>query len=395
MARDKYVSKKEFVNGFSFADLGVFYGLGSGIISAVYSLVLLDIFQDAAKVGLYFAIYSVFSVFISLFANELFRSFSKSKLFFISLVSTAVFYFMMSFPVKSSTFIALDFASSIPLTLIVLLIPLFMSDFSKNIGIEKLNGRYQFWMNIGGLVAPVIAMFLAGMYGNRFSFFVVSVIYLVTAFVFKYFGIVQEDKKIKKITPRKTFKVLVHNTVRYFKNPNLARAFFTSFGYAFGSAMRGLYVPIIVIQQGFTKETLGLVLMLGVIPHILLAQPLGYLAKKYGVKIWVKTGLIMMAILSVIASFATGYWLLFIFVFWQIAAALISLVRDLLFFDAANKQQQSKYLGVFKSHDSLTKVVAPLIGAGVIYLFGTESLIWLVVAGISVFSLMLLPKNSK
>ena len=41
MARDKYISVKQGISGFSFANLGLFTGFADGIYNAVYSLVLI------------------------------------------------------------------------------------------------------------------------------------------------------------------------------------------------------------------------------------------------------------------------------------------------------------------------------------------------------------------
>ena len=99
MAKDKYISVKESVSGFSFANLGLFTGFADGIYNAVYSLVILEIFRSSAVVGMYVALYSAFCMFVALFANELFRYFSKAKLFYFSMLMLAVCYAMMSFSI--------------------------------------------------------------------------------------------------------------------------------------------------------------------------------------------------------------------------------------------------------------------------------------------------------
>ena len=45
MGREKYLSMRKNVTGFSFANLGLFTGFASSVVSAVYSLVLLGIFK--------------------------------------------------------------------------------------------------------------------------------------------------------------------------------------------------------------------------------------------------------------------------------------------------------------------------------------------------------------
>ena len=94
---DKYLSMKERVNGFSFANLGIFKGFSDGIISAVWALVLLDIFRSSAVVGVYSSIYYAFYMIITLVSGEMLKITTKAKLLYFSMVSIAVMYFMMAF----------------------------------------------------------------------------------------------------------------------------------------------------------------------------------------------------------------------------------------------------------------------------------------------------------
>lgn len=390
MAKDRYVSMKKFVSGFSFANLGLFTGAGNGIYNAVYALVLLDIFQNSATVGIYVSIYSAFCMLISLFANELFRYFSKAKLFYFSLLMLAACYFMMSFSVKAGTFIALDYTSGIAFVLVSVLIPLFMSDFSKNIGMAKLNGRYHLWLNIGALFAPMIALFIAGQFGNRSAFFAAAVVYGLCFWVFKHFKIVQEEKKIRKVNPRKTIKALWRNTVSFFRHPGMLRAYTVNFCFYALVSMRILYVPIMVIEQGFSKDTLGLILTLGIIPYIIMSELMGRLVQRFGNRLWLSIGFLSFAGFSIWATFAGGWTLLIIFILWQISGALMESVHDLLFFDTAKKTEQTKYYGVFRTSGNLPNFIVPILAAACITLFGGTWAVWLVTAAIGILATVVL-----
>lgn len=390
MAQDKYISVNKNVSGFSFANLGLFTGFADGIYNAVYSLVLLEIFRSSAVVGLYVALYSVFCFVVGLFANEILRQFSKVRVFYFVMLMLAVCYAMMSFSILPRTFIILDYTTGIAITLVGVLIPLFMSDFSKNIGMARLNSRYHLWLNVGALFAPMVAVAIANAFGNRAVFFASAVIYLLGWGVFKYFRIVQEDKHIKPVNPRKTFKALWKNTVAFFKVDGMLRAYLVNFGYYSLRAMRVLYVPILVIENGFDKDTLGWVLTLGIIPYLLLSEAMGRAARRFGKTIWLVLGFGSFAALSGLATFITGVPLLAIFVAWQVSGALMESVHDLLFFDGTKKSQQTKYYGVFRTSSNLPNIFAPMLGAAVIAMFGTTAAVWGVTAVVGVFSILVL-----
>ena len=341
MAKDKYISVRPSVTGFSFANLGLFTGFADGIYNAVYSLVILGIFSTfmssegaSGAVGVYVGVYAVFCMLIGLFSNELLRWFSKSRLLYISMFFLALCYALMSMSVKPLTFITLDYASGVASTLVWMLIPLFMADFSKDIGMAKLNARYHLWMNIGALVAPMFAVTIASHFGDyRTPFLAAAMIYFGGLMFFKHFGVVQEDKNLKKINPRRTMKSLWLNTLAFFRHKGMARAYAVNFGFYSIRAMRYLYVPIIVIERGFSESTLGIVLTLGIIPYIVIDLFIGKLVKKCGSKFFLTIGFLSFAALSFMATFATGYLLLAIFVLWQISGSLMEASHDLLFFN--------------------------------------------------------------
>lgn len=390
MAKDRYISARSSVSGFSFANLGLFTGFADGIYNAVYSLVILEIFRNSAVVGVYVAIYSVFCMIVALFAKEIFRQFSKVKVFYFALLMLVVCYAMMGFSVLPRTFIVLDYTSGFAITLSAMLIPLFMSDFSGDAGMARLNSRYHLWTNVGALLAPMLAVAVATRYGNRSAFFLSSAIYLAAWMFFKYFRLIQEDKQIKPMSPRRTVRSLIRNALVFFRTPGMLRAYLVNFGFYSLRAMRYLYVPILVIENGFNKDTLGLVLTIGIIPYLLLSEVMGRLVRRFGKKLWLVLGFGSFAAFSLWATVATGFPLLAIFVLWQISGAFMEPVHDLLFFDNTKKSQQTRFYGVFRTSVNLPSVIAPIIGAACITLFGVTSAVWFVTAAVGVISVMIL-----
>ena len=399
MGREKYLSMRENVNGFSFANLGLFTGFASSVVSAVYSLVLFEIFKTffneelaSSAVGFYAAIVAIFSMFVGLFSSQILHWFTKSRLLYIVLSLLGTCYCMMSFSVKPGTFITLDFVAQFAVTLANLLLPLFISDFSKDIGMEKLNARYLLWVNIGALVAPVFAMTVVSWFsGNyRMPLLAAGLVYFSGLLFFKHFGIVQADKIIKRVNVRRTLRALRINALAFFKQNGMMRAYTVNFGYYALRSMRLLYVPIIVVENGFSSETLGIVLSLGIIPYIVIESFIGKLIKKYGVKVWLKLGFLSFAVFSILATFMTGYALLAIFVLWQISGAFMEAAHDLLFFNNMPKAQQPRYYGVFRTSVNFPYIIAPIFGAICIAVFNSTSAVWLITATMAVLSTIVL-----
>ncbi len=402
--KDKYISINSDVTGYSFANLGLFTGFASGVYNAVYSLVVLGIFTEilgneglaSSVVGVYVALYSVFCMIVGLFSKELLRWFSKAKLLYMAFLVTIAGYAMMSFSIKPTTFVALDYASGIGSTIIGILIPLFMADFSKNIGMAKLNARYYFWVNIGALVAPLFALNMAAWFGNyRIPFLASAMIYAGGLLFFKRFGIVQQDKEIKTVSPKRTIKSLWLNTLVFFRHKGMPRAYFVNFGYYALSAMRVLYVPIVVIEQGFSASVLGWVLTLGILPYIIFDTFIGTLVRKVGGKLLMLIGMSSFVVFAILATLLHGWALLAIFVLWQISGAFMEPVHDLFFFDNTQKSEQSRFYGVFRTTVYLPKVIAPVLGALCIAVTGMTAAVWFVPIAVGIGTLFILLSTNK
>jgi len=402
LAKEQYIAINENVDGYSFANLGLFTGFASGIYNAVYSLVILGIFTGilgnenlaSSVVGVYVALYSIFCMILGVFSKELLRWFSKARLLYTAFLLVVVCYAMMSFSVKPMTFITLDYVSGIGSTIIGILIPLFMADFSKNIGMAKLNARYYFWVNIGALIAPLFALSMAEWFGNyRIPFLASAMIYAGGLLFFKRFGIVQMDKEIKNVNPRRTMKSLWVNTLLFFRRSGMPRAYAVNFGFYALSAMRVLYVPIIVIEQGFSANVLGWVLTIGILPYIIFDLFIGNLVRRVGPRVLMTIGMASFAVFAALAMFLSGYALLAVFILWQISGAFMEPVHDLFFFDNTQKNEQSRFYGVFKTTSYLPKVIAPILGAACIAITGTTASVWGVSIVVCVFTLFMLSRK--
>ncbi len=399
MNKDKYISINSNVSGYSFANLGLFTGFASGVYNAIYSLVILGIFTEifanekfaSSVVGVYVALYSVFCMIVGIFSKELLRWFSKARLMYVGFLLIVVCYAMMSFSVKPTTFITLDYASGLGSTLVGILIPLFMADFSKDIGMAKLNARYYFWVNIGCLVAPLFALNMAAWFGNyRIPFLASAMIYAGGLLFFKRFGIVQQDKEIKRVSPKRTLKSLWLNTLVFFRRRGMPSAYFVNFGYYALAAMRVLYVPIVVVEQGFSANVLGWVLTIGILPYIIFDLFIGNLVKRVGYKPLMIIGVSSFVVFATLATFVTGWWLLGVFILWQISGAFMEPVHDLMFFNNTQKSEQARFYGVFKTTSYLPKVIAPILGAVCIAVAGATSAVWWVSILIGVITLFVL-----
>ena len=117
---------------------------------------------------------------------------------------------------------------------------------------------------------------------------------------------------------------------------------------------------------------------------------MGKLIQKYGVKIWMTIGFMSFALFSLIAMMVSGYWLLSVFVLWQISGAFMEASHDLLFFNGMPKKEQPRYYGVFRTSVNVPSVIVPILGTIAIALFGATSAVWIITATVAVLSTLVL-----
>ncbi|MDR1696828.1 MAG: MFS transporter [Rickettsiales bacterium] len=375
---EKYISMSRRVTGFSFANLGAFYGLADGIISAVLSLILMQIFNNASAIGVYSALYYAFYMFVGLFIAEFIKIAPKAKLFYWSIIAVAVMYFGMSFSIKPFTFVALDFASAIPLMLVSSLISLFLTDFKGDADLSRLNGRNVFWSNMGYLVAPFLALSVAEKFGMRSPFFLVALIYLGLTIYFASFKLRPVHEIPKSISLKRSIRNVMRSARAYFKRGDLIRAYVVNFSSYSLIALRSIYVPVMVVAAGFSTGTLAWVLAAGIVPYVILAEPMSWFAKHVGTRRVLITAFILFAICAAATFVLDGWALLAIFVLWQIPGAMIEPLRDMLFFDSASKSDVSRLFGIFKTSSRLPRFIIPLVAAGAIAVTGVTGAVWLV-----------------
>jgi len=384
---DKYLSFNARTNGYTFANIGFFYGLGGAILSAVYSLILFDIFQDASIVGLYSSAFAVIAMLFAMFSSEIFKLLPKSKIFPLALVVVSATVLGMMFQPSAASFITLDVIRECAWSLLNMCLVLFMAEFAGNAGIARVNGRYYTLNNLGSIIAPLIALRVASMMDDiRAPLLLVSLVMLIALFYFKNYKITAADKKALPPKPKHAVRKVFENLREYLSDPNLTRAYVINFGYYAIRSIRNLYVPLAVIEAGFSKDTLGILLALGTIPFALLATPISRLARKYGAKWLLIFGYAGFAALAFTASFSTGLLLLGLFIAWQIPNAVSEPIRELPFYAATNKAQRSKFVGIFLTAKYLSGVLGPLLAAMVIFTSGRLGAVWILAAVIGLLA---------
>lgn len=374
---EKYINLSQGISGKTFANMGMFSGLINGILGAVYSLILYQVFKSDILVGIYSSFFALVGLVFTLFSSELFRLFNKTQLTLFGFIIAIFATLGMSFPITMGSFISLDIARQLSVIIMGLSLSLFMVEFSSRENLARINGRYALLSNLGALAGPIIGSYYAQEYDNLFPLKIVSIIYVFYAFYFIHQHLRSEQKDVQ---PRKIVSVwlkIFKNIKRYIRRPDLIAIYMTAFGYHGIQKLRGLYVPLAIINAGYSKDFMGLVLALGTIPFIIFSPIVSNLSEKYGLKRFFLLGYLGFAICAFIASQSAGIFLIGLFLLWQIPNSFIEPILNIPFFKSLPKADYNRFFSIFKTAKGVSHIIVPMIAALFIYMFNSINGVWI------------------
>ncbi len=236
--------------------------------------------------------------------------------------------------------------------------------------------------NIGSLIAPVIAMYVATKMDNmRAPFLLMCGILIICMAYFFNQKLVAAEKNVRPPRVPTTIRRIIRNLILFFRRSNMRHAYMANYGFYAIASLRSLYVPLAIISAGFSKETVGIVLSLGIIPFILIEPWIASLATKHGAKRYLILGYLTYTVFAFLASASTGFTLLGFFIIWQFSNACVEPIKEIPFFDITTKPEQSRFFGIFKTSSYVAKIITPLFASLAIYLTGSLASVW-IVAGI-------------
>jgi len=198
--------------------------------------------------------------------------------------------------------------------------------------------------------------------------------YIVTLIIFQK----SQNKNhplIKHTKEKETIKEFFTNLKTYITSKELMKASSVAFGVAYFFGIFSIYAPLYIINKGYTDNIVGWVLAGSVIPLVLLEVWVGKLADKHGIRRYIAFGFITMAIITVLFQVITIVpVVLFLMAFVNVGLAFIEPLKETYFFKVVDKKNEEKYYGIYNVSRNIANVIAPLIGALTLTIFGMAGL---------------------
>jgi len=337
--------------------------IAAALIDTIWALYINSFVGKAALVGLISAFFTGTAIFLYFYFIPFMERHEPNKIYIFSLVIYAVTYILFAINRNFYFLIILGFILTVGAVLRKESMGVMIRNESKLKEIGKNESLVYTLSNVGWLIGPLIAGFLADKYGINIVFALAAVFVLMTIIIFRLAGIHE------KVQDCKIDGDVWKNFKDFFGNRELVKNYLIAMGVDIWWVPIYIFVPLYIVEQGLGYSWIGIFLFAVVIPLVLLEYSVGKKADQHGFKLFFIAGYSILAVLSFIVFFIRDiYWLMGLLVIASIGAALLEPTTEAYFFKLVPKTKEYKYYGPFCTAVNTGGVISKLLLAGILFI---------------------------
>ncbi len=249
-----------------------------------------------------------------------------------------------------------------------------VENFSTDQVSGRVRGLYLTVMNAGLLLAPILSTKTLAFAGYPGIFTALGIGY-VFVFVMALIGL--RNHRTARL-PKIAFTETVRKVV---KRKNVLLIYGVSWTLEFFYSIMIVYMPILLLSQGFDWEKIGFIFTVMLIPFVLVQYPLGIMAdKKWGEKELLFIALVVLGVSTAVAGFTRStdivFWAGLLFV-TRFGAAALEVLRDSYFYKQIGPTD-TDIVAFFRSARPIAAISAAGISLLFLSIFTVHSLFYLV-----------------
>ncbi|MCR4284781.1 MAG: MFS transporter [archaeon] len=332
--------------------------LSSAYLDTIWAVYLDSFLKDASLVGFVSAVLTIIS-FISYFLIiPLIEKHDKAKIYLISLFLSMIFYILFSINENFFLFILLAALLTIMYTLRISSLGIIIRDNSKNKEVSSNEGLLYTFGSVAWLIGPLIAGYVASMYGIPKVFLLAAVFIFIGLILFKSSNI--KDPKGKERIDSNMLK----NFLDFFKDKKRAHAYILGGGVNLWWTFIYLFIPLMIIRSGLGDLWIGYFLFAVAIPLIALDYIFAKSASKKGFKSLFQTGYLIVSIISFICFFVPNiYVILSLLVLASIGMAMVEPTTEAYFFDILKGKEKYRFYSPYNTTIDVAGFIGKLSAA--------------------------------
>lgn len=345
--------------------ISLIIAIGVSLIDTIWAVYLYGFLGSVVKVGIISALFTLVSLVSFIFLIPFIEKHDKSMLYAWALFFSAICYLIFGFTHSLWVIVLLGVLLSFLMVIRVDSFGLILRDCSQLDELAKNEGILYTTVNLGWLVGPLLAAFIADRYGISLVFMLTAFFLFLALLTFKFFR-VSGKCRVKKQLDGNFYK----NIKDHFKNKDLLKTYIIAGSMGTWWSFIYIYVPLYIIENGLGVKWVSFFLFAVVIPLLVLEYPFAKIAETLHYKPLFIIGNILLALVSISVFFVSNiYAQLFLLICGGIGIAMIEATTEAYFFLIAPKKRLEKYYSVHNTYVDVFPVIAKLLVAGVLSFF--------------------------
>ena len=347
----------------------VFLSIGISLAATIWSVYLNSFLNNISLVGFLTSLFTVIGVFAYLILIPLIEKTNKAKMFIVSLVFFAISYLLLSVYSNIYVVIILGILIAIFSSLRVTLAGLVVRDNTEDDSVSKNEGVIYALLNSAWFVGPLIAGYLAKVYGFSSVFFFAAVFVLMSIFVFNFFRI-KDNRKTKNLD-KHIFRVVIE----FFKNRERTLTYILTLSVSFWWTFIYVYMPIYIVDKGYGALLLGFFLAGVSVPLIFCDYISGKIANKRGFKKLFFVGFISLGTLAISCFFISNIYVVSgLLILASVSVSMIEPTSEAYFLDIIEEDERDKYYSIYTTSVNVGSLVGSLPAAALLLFLPFNSL---------------------
>ena len=249
-----------------------------------------------------------------------------------------------------------------------------LESFSDDRRSGRIRGAHLAIINAGFLMGPLLSSQILEKYGFS-GLFVTSLLVYSLIFIIAMINIRKTNHKFKK-------DINISNLLKkVFRRKNIMKVYYISFTLEFFYALMVIYVPLYLLDKGFSWDQLGMAFTIMLVPFVLIQYPMGIIAdKKTGEKEFLLFSFFILGISTLIFYFTHSSNILVwttILLLGRIGAALVEILRESYFYKRIDGNDVD-VIDFFRTAKPVAYIVAASLSTILLVFFSVKSIFLLV-----------------
>ena len=348
----------------SLAYINLLVSLATAAVATIWALYINSFTNSAIATGLISGFLTIVSIVAYFAFVPLLEKIDKANLFAFSLFLIAISYLIFSINNSFAILIIISIIMTSLYSLRTASLGIMIKDKSNTKEISKNEGLMFTFINIGWVIAPLVAGYIAEKYNFYAVFDISALLILIALIFFRKSGI--NDNIIKRhinANFKKNFKEFFRKkerTISYFINGVSTSWWILIY----------LFVPLYMVEYGFSEKHLGLFFFCVGIPLILCEYYFSKLAGKNGFKKMFRIGFLFVAVTAFLAFFAPNIYIsLLLIIIASFGMAMIEPIAQAYFLSITNNSEMSRFYGPFSTSRDIFELLAKIIPSLALIIF--------------------------